>query len=221
MIFLLVDELRRYEKYLKKNYNNKYDLPTTYEFKSFCISNYVPQVINTLKSDEHKMALHNFCDYSSLRDYLASSFGVCSMLEGYRLNDSFKHRKGRLKSKIYTIISSGSSFFLTLTFTDDVLNSTSEFTRRRYVTRYLKKISSDYVANIDYGELNDREHYHCVVASEKVLRSDWKYGIMKWEKIILCNNSDEVLSKYVLKLHSHAIKTSTKRNYCLYARKKS
>jgi hypothetical protein len=110
--------------------------------------------------------------------------------------------------------------FLTLTFTDEVLNSTTEETRRRYVARFLKSISENYVGNIDYGSKNDREHYHAIVEGQDLDLSGWNYGFtlslnVGYDNII---TDSARLSKYINKLSNHATKRTTKGKKIIYSR---
>ena len=76
-------------------------------------------------------------------------------------------RKSTLKKRIRELLLCGHCVFVTLTFTDDCLASTSPETRRRYVARFCKAHSSGYVGNIDFGGKNNREHYHAVILTDK------------------------------------------------------
>lgn len=135
-------------------------------------------------------------------------------------NCNYKKRK-RVKSKMADIVIDGDCLFLTLTFTDEVLKKTSEATRRRYVVRYLKSQSAVYVANIDFGSKNDREHYHALVKANKVDYSPWHhYGAIKGEKVVSTGASAERLSRYIVKLTNHAIKeTAGQGRRIIYSRK--
>lgn len=74
--------------------------------------------------------------------------------------------------------------FGTLTFTDDVLKKTSKETRRRYVARFLNDNSIHYVANIDFGKKDDREHYHFIaLCNSKIEPGTWPYGFDKYKRI--------------------------------------
>lgn len=119
------------------------------------------------------------------------------------------HKVSNIKSRLTDYILTGRAYFLTLTFRDDVLESTSEVTRRRYVSRYLKQMSSNYVANIDFGEDFGREHYHAIIIdyNESIL---WSYGFMKAMKVGTNESSPVKLSKYITKLTFHAVKESTR-----------
>lgn len=126
------------------------------------------------------------------------------------------YRTARLRERVLNMLSMGQCVFATLTFRDDVLEKTSPETRRRYVTRYLKSQSSDYVANIDFGRKNEREHYHAVIFG-KINPLEWKYGALN-VKQVKDTSKPEKLAKYVNKLTNHAIKETCKRNAVIYSR---
>lgn len=126
-------------------------------------------------------------------------------------------RNNRLKNRISDFLSKGTCIFVTLTFRDSVLESTSADTRRQYVRKFLKCCSSYYVANIDFGDLNDREHYHGIVVCENVDMAGWKYGYSYCERIKTTSNRLR-LAKYISKLANHAVKETCKRNHLIYSR---
>jgi len=130
-------------------------------------------------------------------------------------------RTKRLRNRIETILLNGDCLFLTLTFNDSTLSCTSEDTRRQYVRKYLKLFNCPYVANIDFGAKNHREHYHAVIGCSSIDLSLWRsYGNINVQKVR--NNSIELnkkrLSKYICKLSNHAIKETTKRSCLIYSR---
>lgn len=125
-------------------------------------------------------------------------------------------RNSRLKNRIRDYLEIGNCIFVTLTFTDDVLNSTTADTRRQYVRKQLKLMSKYYIANIDFGEKNGREHYHAIIVSDFADRLLWKYGNIDFKRIIKSSNP-LVLAKYVSKLANHAIKETCKRNHIIYS----
>jgi len=130
-------------------------------------------------------------------------------------------RVKRLRSRIETMLLNGNCLFLTLTFNDNTLNSTTTETRRKYVRRYLKEFNCPYVANIDFGSKNHREHYHAVINCNEIDLALWRsYGNINVQKVR--NNSIELskkrLSKYISKLSNHAIKETTKRSCLIYSR---
>lgn len=151
--------------------------------------------------------------------------GFAKMLEdkGIELTEEFKefqnyrNRVKRARRKIESILSIGPCVFLTLTFTDKVLDSTSIETRKKYVKRFLHTISSNYVANIDFGKENGREHYHAIVQTEKVDFTTWQYGAINGKKIAYVDNPI-ILAKYIVKLANHALKLTTKGFRIIYSR---
>lgn len=137
------------------------------------------------------------------------------------LNKAKRARSKRLSKKINKMLVVGECVFLTLTFEDGVLDSTKEETRRRYVTRYLKSQSDHYCANIDYGEENEREHYHAVVFG-RVDMEPWtkNYGFAYAEQVEFNGDvsTSDKLSKYVAKLTNHAIKNTARNTRVIYSK---
>lgn len=112
-------------------------------------------------------------------------------------------------------------YFLTFTFTDTVLDSTKEATRKKYVQRWLNEYTRDYYANVDYGERNQREHYHALVSFvPELARKDafvtachaWHVNgaidVKKYRK----GDAGKV-STYLNKLCNHANKVSTGKSF--------
>lgn len=140
-------------------------------------------------------------------------------------NDSMKiihadnRRYNRLFQRIIYFMNFGTCLFLTLTFKDDVLESTNEDSRRRYVRRFLKEYSNCFIANIDYGSKTDREHYHAFILYPDVkIVENWKYGFSN-AQIIRDNPKDcERVTRYILKIANHFVKSTVKRNYAIYSR---
>ena len=151
-----------------------------------------------------------------LNDYLQSDL---MYKEAIKINYASYKRKTRLQDRITDMLTKGDALFLTLTFTDEVLSTTSADTRRRYVRRILKNFNCDYVANIDFGTKNGREHYHCVISISQVSSDFWPYGIADIEKVRNCTGDSARLAKYISKLTNHAIKETCKQNRIIYSRK--
>lgn len=147
------------------------------------------------------------------------TYGLDFIKEARRINKASFKRTTRLRNRIKEYMAKGQCLFLTLTFTDLTLNNTSEATRKKYVKNYLKSVSDYYVANIDYGGQNGREHYHAIVVADKVDYSTWHtYGAIKGEKVRLNDESVARLPKYINKLTNHAIKDTTKHVSIIYSR---
>ena len=138
--------------------------------------------------------------------------------EAERIYSATRSRNKRLNNYIKKMLNNGDCLFLTFTFNDSTLNTTSKDSRRQIVRRYLSNYKTDYVANIDYGKKNEREHYHAVIQCNKVDYSAYhKYGAIKGE--IIKSTSDSIkLAKYINKLTNHAIKDTCKGCRLIYAR---
>lgn len=136
--------------------------------------------------------------------------------EAKKINHAGYKRAIRLKQRISQIIQKD-SLFLTFTFTNDVLDRTSSDTRKTYVVRFLKSFGVPYVANVDFGSKNGREHYHAILQMPRINLTEWKYGGLNG-KIVRSSSDDVKLAKYISKLTNHAIKETTKRQAIIYSR---
>lgn len=222
-------ELSRYEKWLKNRgfgSNNTID----YNYKAQVLNNNVHIALNKISysqfchmQDElYDCITENIYDKQSIDIWLEdlfSKYGGCALREAERLNNARSHRIQRLKKRVGNIISYR-SFFLTLTFTNKVLSTTSVKTRREYITRYLKSISNNYVANMDFGAKNGREHYHAIIQADHIDSKLWIYGNLDFELIELDSESTHKLSKYISKLTNHAIKKTNRRQALIYPKKR-
>lgn len=116
----------------------------------------------------------------------------------------------KVKMKVGDLLTSGKCLFVTMNFSPTTLEHTLPETRRRYVARYLKSQSDTYVANIDFGEKNGREHYHAIVMSDKMDYTGWhQFGGIKAEYIRTSEKDLTRTAKYITKLSSHALKRTT------------
>lgn len=174
----------------------------------------------------------------TISSFLYQNYSFETVELGVKAKNAYYQKVSRLKKRIaYILTSSEESYFITLTFRDDVLASTSEETRRKYVRRFLKEKcqGGHYVANIDYGKRTEREHYHAVA---NFSAAGWPYGHQLSRRVELYaplsakydhlpeeeyrEKAFEVckkrLSKYVAKLGFHAVKETTKDAYLIYSR---
>lgn len=150
----------------------------------------------------------------SIYDYFHHELGIPEneVIEGMKMLSNNQKRRTRCLEKTKTLVMDNKNvYFGTLTFTNEVLETTSVETRRKYVSRYLKAISPCYIANIDYGDKeknpdsNEREHYHCLIACDSVPGS-WQYGFCKFLSIPKQEEDMKKISKYIAKLTNHAMK---------------
>lgn len=138
-----------------------------------------------------------------------------------------KQRKYRLFNKLVEwffavkeipIYEENDIVFFTLTWTEEDLKNTNKQTRRKYIERFLKENTLNYIANIDYGEENDREHYHAIAVIDKEIDIK-KWQRISWIKRVNKKSKDlRKITKYILKLTNHSYKESTKREKAIYSR---
>ena len=108
---------------------------------------------------------------------------------------------------------------ITLTFSNDSLEFQCEKTRKQYVSRFLNANTVDYIACIDYGKKNQREHYHAIALVEPMavyldkgkhykFYNEWNGGFHLVTQIE-SNNSDSAV-RYAMKAVRYAFKSGNK-----------
>lgn len=196
-----------------------------YKYKSFVLKTNMHKYVSFLDKSQYLLMNDGIIpkvDIESEYCDLYDEYGAKFIHECHKINQASFKRVQRLKDRITRYINMGTSIFVTLTFKNEVLDLTSEATRRKYVQRCLKLNSDYYVANIDYGvddRYTHREHYHAIVVCDRFNKKTWDdYGFSLCE--VVHKTSDETkLAKYITKLCNHAIKDSTKRACYIYSRK--
>ena len=166
-------------------------------------------------------SLKNYSFYNLIKEEEAfiDRYGFTTLKIANNLNQASYKRVARLKERIREAVESGSAWFITITFDDETLAKTNEKTRRKYVSRWLKGLSPFYVANIDYGDLKGREHYHAVITLDTRPPKSWRYGFIDILKVKTTDNDTKRISKYISTLTNHAIKNTTKSKRIIYSRK--
>lgn len=155
---------------------------------------------------------------------LVFHYGGDYVKEARKINLSGYQKTKRLREKIRQYLESGQCLWVTLTFTNKVLSTTSEDTRKQYVRKYLKSNYEDYIANIDYGSKKEREHYHAIIRTDFINLKAWHHlGAIKVEHIRVNGEDKERsikrLPKYINKLTNHAVKDTCRRCHIIYSRK--
>lgn len=198
-----------------------------YSFKSEVLSSFDFQLFKKYNKVVYKYVYTD--SFISSDEYLLASGFLVTLAktrpkfykECVRLCNSHFKRVKRLKDILSLMLASGPCIFLTLTFDNRSLECLSAKTRREYVTDFLSQFGSRYVANIDFGKKNEREHYHAVIQCNEVDYSLWKCGAINGERVrISGDSSSSRLSRYIAKLTNHAIKETTRRNAIIYGRPK-
>jgi len=159
--------------------------------------------------------------------------------DSMRIINNNKNKTNRIRKRIETMLiqlkfyDNLKAYFITLTWSDKTLENTNEYTRHQKIYRTLKNIPGviDYVANIDYGKENEREHYHGIILVNENFETKktkvnnlyfksmpvWdKNGFSRLDEIKVPN--DKALSKYINKLTNHAKKDTTKKQRVIYCK---
>lgn len=190
-----------------------------YELKSKVLISGFCQLVKDHKKTKWQLEQKHF-DNIKLLHQLEDEREQCRKIEYYREAEKIckatHNRNTRLRARVETLISKP-AVFVTLTFTDKVLESTSAETRRRYVHYFLKSTGGRYVANLDFGAELGREHYHGIIQIDRINPTEWKYGALNVKKIRPTSEPLQ-LAKYISKLTNHAIKETTKRSAIIYSR---
>lgn len=168
-------------------------------------------------------------DYNDKCMYLELIPDIESINECFRIYNANRDRKrnnfNELCKWYYAIMNIPTHkkykiIFGTLTFNDESLDRTSKETRRRYVTRFLNDNTYHYIANIDYGELKQREHYHFIaMVEDRIDCNKWKYGASKFQFVPFTKKDIKSTKNYLFKLNNHSYKESTKQERIIKDRK--
>lgn len=123
------------------------------------------------------------------------------------LNKSYQRRDSRLKKRLENMLQNEHTYFITFTIAP-------KYYDLKYNT-YLRKIkealagASGWVVNSDYGNINDRLHFHCVATFKSqldynTLNNIYKYGSINFKPIY--NTNEKALREYLNKTFNHSIK---------------
>lgn len=201
-----------------------------YVVRAELLKNGYDKLVAKFERRETENLINGVIDDPELNDIyirLLFEIGPRGIKECHRLNKNKDNRTYQLRKRVKELLQFP-CLFLTATFTDDVLEKTTEKTRREYVVNFLNSFPNNgYVANIDYGvddRYTKREHYHILVAVEKVSQDLWPHGNLDWQRVrVKGNEKDKTLKavpKYITKLVNHAIKDSAKKVRLIYSRRK-
>lgn len=170
-------------------------------------------------------ALDRVLWWSFPRVYTSFALDVVSVHKS--LSAQYARRK-RVRLYVKKMVASFDRIFLaSLTFNDDVLASTTQKTRERYIREWLNTYCCDYFACIDFGAVNGREHYHalvvfnlkvdltCFVGKRKKVYysladpSVYPYGFSSFSLLNTDNNIDVSRTlNYAFKASNYAFKSS-------------
>ena len=118
----------------------------------------------------------------------------------------------RIRKRITRIIEEQHAYFLTFTLDNEHI----QFTQRTHIKKITQALAQayviDYSLNNDYGDINNRLHYHCIACfnlplNYTMIQHEYQYGALNIKPII--KKDLKSLSEYIQKLKNHSIKKST------------
>ena len=183
------------------------------------------QVIENGTYNAYKKATREMYKYGDLTGF--SELSENEINECYNIKQCRKKQRQKVEEHLLWLFETNLDlYFITLTFTNKILDNTSENTRKRYVINALKKCD-DYIVNIDYGTKTEREHYHAIIGIKKSayesrrnenkkiklsIFDDYEKKVGNTDiKIINQEEKDaKKVSNYIAKLTLHSIKVKQK-----------
>lgn len=168
--------------------------------------------------------ISNIVEYNKLR-YQAYKEGVFfeENKEYEKLLNARYCKVSRIKKRIVFLFTNYDYiYFCTFTFDDNFIGYCDR-SKRDLIKSTLNKFSSDikYILNVDYGKKNEREHYHCIVATNnngnlrKYLKDTYPF-LSGCDRVSTQLKDLKRVSKYLNKLTNHCIKDTTKNKRIVY-----
>ena len=152
----------------------------------------------------------NECDKTmrelfTMKDLKETMFEQYSKENGFTYDElksceQMSHARQRKKKRIINTINFALKrgykiVFATLTFNEENIKKTKE-TRRKNINKYLKQYNG-FIFNIDFGTLNEREHYHALIFISpqhiKEFIEEWHFDTKKKRRFKTINNFENVL----------------------------
>lgn len=173
--------------------------------------------------DYNESLLNNLIEYNKKRYFAFKEqipFEINSTYE--KLLNARIQKVGRIKKRLlYLLLRYKYIWFCTFTFTDKYINK-SERTKRDLIKAVLNTHDFKYILNIDYGKQTQRQHFHCILATDidmdvnQYFQNFYDGG---FSLSIQCKKGVEDLTrltKYIDKLVNHCIKATTRRQRLVY-----
>ena len=118
----------------------------------------------------------------------------------------------RIRKRLTRIIQEQHAYFLTFTLDNQHLNLKQPTHIKKITQALAQAYVIDYSLNNDYGDLNNRLHYHCIACfnlplNYTTIQNEYQYGALNIKPII--KKDIKSLSEYIQKLKNHSIKKTT------------
>lgn len=173
--------------------------------------------------DYNEKLLNDLIDYNKRRYFAFKNELPFEYNKEYeKLLNARIQKVGRIKKRLlYLLVRYKYIWFCTFTFSDKYIDK-SERTKRDLIKKYLNTHDFKYILNIDYGKTTQRQHFHCILATDvdmdvnQYFQSFYSGG---YSLSIQCKKGvDDLtrLTKYIDKLVNHCIKSTTNRQRLVY-----
>ena len=117
--------------------------------------------------DYNESLLNDLIEYNKRRFFSfknGSTFEINPTFE--KLLNARIQKVGRIKKRLlYLLLRYKYIWFCTFTFSDKYINK-SERTKRDLIKSVLNTHDFKYILNIDYGKQTQRQHFHCILATD-------------------------------------------------------
>lgn len=176
--------------------------PMTFE------SDHIPWFDNIV---EAKSFYDQIANCIKLSNYNASVIDLVDKASKYVKSNQKKRQRLKRFIEKHCFLNDRYCYFITYTFSNEELDK-KEATRVKKMHSILKAIPGliAYACNKDFGELNDREHYHIILSTSVRIDYEQYQNNIDFE---LCNTTTkdkERIARYITKLANHGVKSSTK-----------
>lgn len=142
-------------------------------------------------------------------------------IEFERILNARVQKVGRIRKRLlFLLLRYKYIWFCTFTFDNNFINK-CERTKRDLIKKSLNTHDFKYILNIDYGKQTQRQHFHCVLATnlDMDVNQFFQSSYPCFSLSIQCKkgkNDLQRLTKYIDKLVNHCIKSTTNRQRLVY-----
>lgn len=173
--------------------------------------------------DYNEQLLSDLIDYNKKRFFAFKNDSTFEINPTYeKLLNARIQKVGRIKKRLlYLLLRYKYIWFCTFTFSDKYINK-SERTKRDLIKSVLNTHDFKYILNIDYGKQTQRQHFHCILATNTDMDINQYFQNFYdggFSLSIQCKKGVDDLSrltKYINKLVNHCIKATTRRQRLVY-----
>lgn len=208
------------------------------KFDNYCYREYGLNLTDLINKDNDKERIATISNLTELiyKNTNITNITVKELTSYLQLKKSRHNKKTRIGTRLNYYRSRNYKLcFATFTFNNEALALDNNY-RKELITRELNKNKNivDYIGNIDFGTLNEREHYHYILILTKDfepktkirtkttngkfekynsienLEINYTKGIASFELVGNGEIDLERTKQYIAKLTLHALKESTK-----------